>query len=43
MVKNPSANAGDAEDGVQSLGWEGTLEKEMATHSNSLFFFNFNS
>ena len=21
---------------VQSLGWEGTLEKEMATHSNIL-------
>ena len=22
--------------GVQSLGWEGTLEKEMATHSSIL-------
>ena len=29
MVKNPPANAGDA---VQSLGWEDTLEKEMAIH-----------
>ena len=33
MVKNPLANIGDAGDGVQSLGWEDPLEKEMATHS----------
>ena len=24
---------------VQSLGWEGPLEKEMATHSTTLAFF----
>ena len=29
MVNNPPANA---EDAVQSLSWEDTLEKEMATH-----------
>ena len=33
MVKNPTANAGM---GVQSLGREDPLEKEMATHSNIL-------
>ena len=32
-VKNPSANAGDA--GL-TLGQEGRLEKEMATHSSIL-------
>ena len=32
-VKNPPANAGD---GVQSLGQEDPLEKEMATHSSIL-------
>ena len=32
MVKNPPANAGDAEMGVRSLGQEDPLEKEMATH-----------
>ena len=26
-------NTGDARDGVQSLGQQGPLEKEMATHS----------
>ena len=36
MVKNPLANIGDAGDGVQSLGWEDPLEKEMATHSRIL-------
>ena len=30
MVKNPPAMW---ETGVQSLGWEDSLEKEMATHS----------
>ena len=30
MVKNPPAKQ---ETGVQSLGWEDPLEKEMATHS----------
>ena len=33
MVKNPSANAGDV--GL-ILGWEDTLEQEIATHSNIL-------
>ena len=33
VVKNPSANAGDA---GRSLGREDTLEKEMATHSSIL-------
>ena len=32
MVKNASANEGDAD----RLGWEDSLEKEMATHSNIL-------
>ena len=35
MVKNPPAKAEDAKD-VRSLGWEDTLEEEMATHSRSL-------
>ena len=30
MIKNPPAKQ---ETGVQSLGWEDPLEKEMATHS----------
>ena len=34
MVKNLPANAGDARDWVQSLGWEDPLEKEMATYSS---------
>ena len=33
MVKNLTANAGDT---VQSLSWEDTLEKEMATHTSIL-------
>ena len=33
MAKNPSASAGDE---VQSLGWEDSLEKEMATPSSIL-------
>ena len=32
MVKNLPANAGDAVDPLQSVGWEDPLEKEMATH-----------
>ena len=33
MVKNPPASAG----GMGSIpGWEGPLEKKMATHSSSL-------
>ena len=35
-VKNPLANAGDIRAQVQSLGWEDSLEKEMATHSSVL-------
>ena len=37
MVKNLPANAEDARDAVQSLGWEDPLEeREMATHSSIL-------
>ena len=36
MIKNPPANAGDTGDTVQSLGWEGPLEKEMTAHSSIL-------
>ena len=36
VVKNPSANAGDIRDLVQSLGREDLLEKEMATHCSIL-------
>ena len=36
MVKNPSANAGDKEMLVRSLGWEDPLEEGMATYSGSL-------
>ena len=36
MVKKLPANAGDIEMGVQSLGQEDPLEKEMATHSSIL-------
>ena len=36
MVKNPSANAGDIETWVQSLGQEIPLEEGMATHSSVL-------
>ena len=34
MVKNSPANAGDARDAVQSLGWEDPLGEEMATLSS---------
>ena len=37
MVKNLPTNAGEERDKqIQSLGWEDTLEKEMATHSSTL-------
>ena len=36
VVKNPSANAGDTRDGVQSLGWFDPLEEDMVTHSSIL-------
>jgi len=36
MVKNPSANAEDIRDGVQSLGWKYPPEKGMATDSTIL-------
>ena len=36
MVKNPPANARNAETQVQSLGWEDPLEEEMAAHSRIL-------
>ena len=36
VVKNPSANAGDVKEGIQSLGWEDPLEEEMAIHSSIL-------
>ena len=35
-VKNPPAVQETQETQVQSLGWEGPLEKEMATHSSIL-------
>ena len=35
-IKNLPANAGDMGLSVQSLGQEGPLEKEMATHSSVL-------
>ena len=34
MGKNPPANAGEAGDGVPSLGQEDPLEEGMATHSS---------
>ena len=36
MVKNPRINAETEELWVQSLGLEGPLEEEMATHSSIL-------
>ena len=35
-MKNFPVNAGDMSCGVQSLGWEDPLEKEMAPHSSTL-------
>ena len=35
-MENPSANAGDIEMQVQSLGGEDSLEEGMATHSSIL-------
>jgi len=37
-IKNLPANAGDMGLSVQSLGQEGPLEKEMATHSSVLAY-----
>ena len=34
--KESACHAGDQEIWVPSLGWEDTLEQEMATHSNIL-------
>ena len=34
--KESACPAGDTGDVAQSLGWEGLLEKEMATHSSTL-------
>ena len=34
--KGPTANAGDTETWVWSLGWEDPLEEGMATHSSIL-------
>ena len=36
VVKNPPVSAGDARDRVQSLGWEDTLEQEVATYFSIL-------
>ena len=36
VVKNLPANAGDTGHTVQSLGWEDSLQKEMATCSSIL-------
>ena len=36
MVKNSSANAGDARDVIQSLCQENPLKEGMATHSSIL-------
>ena len=36
VVKNPPVSAGDQETQGRSLGREGSLEEEMATHSSIL-------
>ena len=36
VINNPSANAGDVETWVQSLGQEDPLEEGMATHASIL-------
>ena len=36
LVKNPPAMQDTQETQVQSLGWEDSLEKEIATHSSIL-------
>ena len=36
VVKNPPVSAGDQETQGRSLGQEGSLEEEMATHSSIL-------
>ena len=40
MVKSTPANAGDARDGVRSLGQEDPLEEKMGTYSNILAWKN---
>ena len=40
MVRNPPANAGNAELRVRSWGHKDSLEKEMATHSSILAWKN---
>ena len=40
-IKNPLAVQETQETQVQSLGWEDTLEEEMATHSSILARKNF--
>ena len=40
VLKNLPANAGDAEDAVESLGQEDPLEEEMGTHSSILAWRN---
>ena len=41
QIKNPLAVQETQETQVQFLGWEGTLEEEMATHSSILARQNF--
>ena len=36
MVKNPSANAGEEEARLSSLGWKDSLQEGMATHFSIL-------
>ena len=36
VVKNLAISAGDSRDVGLTLGWEGRLEKELATHSSIL-------
>ena len=40
MIKNPSANAGDIRDTRWVPGWEGSLEKVLATYSSILAWRN---
>ena len=40
VIKNPSANAGDIRDTCWVPGWEGSLEKVLATYSSILAWRN---
>ena len=40
MVKNSSANVGDAREACSSLDWEDPLESEMTTHSSIISWKN---